>query len=81
VEILLLALELFLNRKELSSTAQHSTDTNDIILKMLYADAKGMDQNIVVLHATNGMLDKDANAARPCPNRAKRHPVRRDRRE
>src|SRR4029453_17782556 len=40
---------------------QPSTDTNDIILKMLYAIAKGMDQNIVALHAPNGMLDKDAN--------------------
>ena len=29
---------------------------------MLYTIAKGMDQNIVALHATNGMLDKDANA-------------------
>ena len=29
---------------------------------MLYAIAKGMDQNIGALHATNGMLDKDANA-------------------
>ena len=29
---------------------------------MLYAIAKGMDQNIGTLHATNGMLDKDANA-------------------
>ena len=30
---------------------------------MLYAIAKGMDQNIVALHTTNGMLDKDTNAA------------------
>jgi hypothetical protein len=29
---------------------------------MLSAIAKGMDQNIVALHATNGMLDKDAHA-------------------
>src|SRR5262249_45309206 len=29
---------------------------------MFEAIAKGMDQNIVALHATNGMLDKDANA-------------------
>jgi hypothetical protein len=29
---------------------------------MLYAIAKGMDQNIVALHATNDMLDKDAKA-------------------
>jgi hypothetical protein len=29
---------------------------------MLYAIAKGMDQNIVALHATNSMLDKDAHA-------------------
>src|SRR5262245_6209853 len=29
---------------------------------MLYAIAKGMDQNIVALHATDGMLDKDAHA-------------------
>jgi hypothetical protein len=29
---------------------------------MLYAVAKGMYQNIVALHAANGMLDKDANA-------------------
>src|SRR5882724_756522 len=41
---------------------QPSTDTNDIVLKMLYAIAKGIDQNVVTLHATNGMLDKDANA-------------------
>ena len=40
---------------------QPGTDTNDIVLKMLYAIAKGMDQNIVALQATNGMLDKDAN--------------------
>jgi hypothetical protein len=40
---------------------QPSTDTNDIILKMLDAIAKGMDQNIGALHTTNGMLDKDAN--------------------
>src|SRR5712692_9860382 len=41
---------------------QPSTDTNDIVLKILYAIAKGMYQNIVALHATNGMLDKDTNA-------------------
>src|SRR5215467_10138937 len=41
---------------------QSSTDTNDIVLKMLYAITKGMDQNIVALHATNGMLDNDAHA-------------------
>ena len=29
---------------------------------MLYAIAKGMDQNIGALHATDGMLDKDAHA-------------------
>ena len=29
---------------------------------MLYAIAKGIDQNIIVLHATDGMLDNDANA-------------------
>src|SRR4029450_11112905 len=29
---------------------------------MLYAIAKGMDQNIVALHATNGLLNKDAHA-------------------
>jgi hypothetical protein len=29
---------------------------------MLYAIAKGMDQNIVALPATNGMLDKDTKA-------------------
>src|SRR5262249_2849451 len=29
---------------------------------MLYAIAKGMDQNIIALHTTNGMLDKDTNA-------------------
>ena len=29
---------------------------------MLYAIAKGMDQNIGALHATNGMLNKDAHA-------------------
>ena len=29
---------------------------------MLDAIAKDMDQNIGALHATNGMLDKDANA-------------------
>ena len=29
---------------------------------MLYAIAKGMDQNVVALHAANGMLDKDADA-------------------
>src|SRR6267142_1337035 len=40
---------------------QPSTDTNDIVLKMRYAIAKGMNQNIVALHATNGMLDKDAD--------------------
>jgi hypothetical protein len=28
---------------------------------MRYAIAKGMNQNIVALHATNGMLDKDAD--------------------
>ena len=28
---------------------------------MLYAIAKGMDQNIVALHTTNRMLDKDAD--------------------
>src|SRR5712664_97852 len=41
---------------------QPSTDTNDIILKMLEAIAQGMDQNVGALHATNGMLDNDANA-------------------
>src|SRR5215831_11026041 len=29
---------------------------------MLYAIAKGMDQNIVALHTTNGRLNKDTNA-------------------
>ena len=29
---------------------------------MLYAIAKGMDQNIVALHATDSMLDKDTHA-------------------
>ena len=29
---------------------------------MLYAVAEGMHQNVVALHAANGMLDKDANA-------------------
>ena len=29
---------------------------------MLYAVTKGMDQNVVALHAANGMLDKDADA-------------------
>ena len=29
---------------------------------MLYAIAKGLDQNIGALHATNSMLDKDAHA-------------------
>ena len=33
-----------------------------IILKMLYAMAKGMDQNIGALHTTNRMLAKDTNA-------------------
>ena len=41
---------------------QPSTDTNDIVLKMLYAMAKGMDHNIGALHATHGMRDKDTNA-------------------
>ena len=41
---------------------QPSTDTNNIILKVLYAVAKSMYQNIVALHAANGMLDKDADA-------------------
>jgi hypothetical protein len=41
---------------------QPSTDTNDIVLKMLYAIAKGMDQKLGALHATNGMLAKDAYA-------------------
>src|SRR5262249_60371034 len=41
---------------------QPSTDTNDILLKMLYAIAKGLDQNIGALHATSSMLDKDAHA-------------------
>src|SRR5882724_8195823 len=45
---------------------QPSTDTNDIVLKMLYAVAKAMDQNIVALHAANGMLDKDADATSGC---------------
>src|SRR5882762_2461098 len=40
---------------------QPSTDTNDIVLKMLYTVAKRMDQNVVALHAANGMLDKNAN--------------------
>src|SRR5262249_36637032 len=37
-------------------------DTNDIILKMLSAVAKGMDQNMVALHATNSLLEKEAHA-------------------
>src|SRR5216683_2728600 len=40
---------------------QSSTDTNDIVLKVLYAVAEGMYQNVVVLHATDRMLDKDAD--------------------
>jgi hypothetical protein len=30
---------------------------------MLYAVAKGMYQNIIALHAANGMLDEDADLA------------------
>ena len=33
---------------------------------MLYAIAKGMDQNVVSLHPANGMLDKDADATQGC---------------
>ena len=33
---------------------------------MLYTVAKGMYQNIVALHAANGMLDKDADATQGC---------------
>ena len=37
---------------------------------MLYAVAKGMYQNVVVLHAANGMLDKDADATHGCIRRS-----------
>src|SRR5438128_2336406 len=40
---------------------QPSTDTNDIVLKVLYTVAEGMHQNVVALHATDRMLDKDAD--------------------
>jgi hypothetical protein len=33
---------------------------------MLYAIAKGMDQNVIALHAANGMLDKDADLTQDC---------------
>ncbi len=41
--------------------ATPSTDTNDIILKVNFAVAEAMHQNVVTLHATNRMLDKDAD--------------------
>src|SRR5262245_46307037 len=40
--------------------------TNDIVLKILYAIAKGMDQNVGALHTANGMLDKDADLTQDC---------------
>ena len=40
---------------------QPSTDTNDIVFKVFYAVSEGMHQNVVALHAANGMLDKDAD--------------------
>src|SRR5712692_3877925 len=40
---------------------QPSTDTNSIILKVLFAVAEAMHQNVVALHATDRMLDKDAD--------------------
>src|SRR5262249_15158521 len=54
------------NQKSCSSIGknqvpQPSTDTNDIVLKVLYAVAEGMHQNVVALHATDRMLDKDAD--------------------
>lgn len=39
-----------------------SADPNDIILKVSFAVAKGIHQNVVTLHATNGMLDKEADS-------------------
>ena len=40
---------------------QPSTDTNNIVLKVLYTVAEGMYQNVVALHATDRMLDKDTD--------------------
>ena len=40
---------------------QPSTDTNDIVLKVLYTVAEGMHQNGGALHTTDRMLDKDAD--------------------
>ena len=38
-----------------------STDANDIILKMLFMVAEAMYQNVVALHATDRMLDKESD--------------------
>src|SRR5262249_14373919 len=40
-----------------------STDRNGIILKMLCSVAEAMHQNVVALHTTNRMLNKDADLA------------------
>ena len=43
------------------SNPKPSTDTNDIILKILFMVAEAMYQKIGTLHATDRMLDKDAD--------------------
>jgi hypothetical protein len=40
---------------------QPSTDPNDIVLTMLYAVAKGMDQNMGTFQAANGMCNTDTD--------------------
>ena len=40
-----------------------SANTNSIILKVSFAIAEAIHQNVVALHAANRMLDKDADLA------------------
>jgi hypothetical protein len=61
-------LSLLVDHKTCSLKRQHevpktSTNTNSIILKVSFAIAEAMHQNVGALHATNRMLDEDANLA------------------
>src|SRR5918997_6422788 len=44
-----------------SEIPKSSTNANGIILKVCFAIAKDMYQNVVTFHATNGMLDKNTD--------------------
>src|SRR5215470_19525205 len=49
-----------------SEVPQPSTDANGIILKISFAIAENMHQNVIAFHAANGMLNKDTDLTQGC---------------